>query len=34
MSKREDIIEPEMVGRARRGLVYSEILGWIDLGHA
>lgn len=34
MSKREDIIEPEMAGRARRGLVYSEILGWIDLGHA
>lgn len=35
MSKRSDIIEPyEWTGNRRSGLVYSEILGWIDIGHA
>lgn len=34
MSKRSDIIKPENANIAKYGLVYSEILGWIDLGHA
>ncbi|MGL4723948.1 MAG: hypothetical protein ACRCWW_05505 [Scandinavium sp.] len=35
MSKRSDIIEPYEWGpTTKTGLVYSEILGWIDLGHA
>ncbi|QHM76852.1 hypothetical protein C7M52_02838 [Mixta theicola] len=34
MSKRKDIIDASEVFYARTGLVYSEILGWIDLGHA
>ena len=35
MSKRDDIIEPnEWVKERKTGLVYSEILGWIDIGHA
>lgn len=35
MSKRSDIIEPyEWTSNRRTGLVYSEILGWIDIGHA
>lgn len=35
MSKRSDIIEPyEWTNDRRTGLVYSEILGWIDIGHA
>lgn len=34
MSKRGDLIELSAVSVAKYGLVYSEILGWIDLGHA
>ncbi|MDM2829079.1 hypothetical protein OGX87_04075 [Citrobacter sp. Cpo085] len=35
MSKRNDIIEPsEWTLDRKTGLVYSEILGWIDIGHA
>lgn len=34
MSKRSDIINPAQAPRVAYGLVYSEILGWIDLGHA
>lgn len=34
MSKRGDLIELSDVLTATYGLVYSEILGWIDLGHA
>lgn len=35
MSKRNDIIEPSEWALDRKtGLVYSEILGWIDIGHA
>lgn len=35
MSKRNDIIEPsEWTSDRKTGLVYSEILGWIDIGHA
>lgn len=34
MSKRKHIIDPWVPGKKEYGLVYSEILGWIDLGHA
>ncbi|CAI2435286.1 hypothetical protein [Serratia plymuthica] len=37
MSKREDILDISRFGSEkviRHGLVYSEILGWIDMGHA
>lgn len=34
MSTRNDIIDPAYVQTAQYGLVYSEILGWIDVGHA
>lgn len=35
MSKRNDIIEPsEWTLDRKTGLVYSETLGWIDIGHA
>ncbi len=34
MSKREDIIDPWARREKEYGLVYSEVLGWIDLGHA
>ncbi|MEE4482134.1 hypothetical protein V2T44_04020 [Serratia ficaria] len=34
MSKRGDLIELSEASTAMYGLVYSEILGWIDLGHA
>ena len=35
MSKRSDIIEPyEWTNDRRTGLVYSEVLGWINIGHA
>lgn len=34
MSERNDIIEPsEWTLDRKTGLVYSEILGWIDIGH-
>ncbi|MCT4701046.1 hypothetical protein MUA02_03390 [Enterobacteriaceae bacterium H20N1] len=34
MSKRSDIIDGSAAARAPYGLVYTEVLGWIDLGHA
>lgn len=37
MSKREDILDTSRFGSEngiRKGLIYSEILGWIDMGHA
>ena len=34
MSKREEIIDPLAPREKEYGLVYSEVLGWIDLGHA
>lgn len=34
MSKRNEIIDGSKAASARGGLVYTEVLGWIDLGHA
>ncbi|QKJ85271.1 hypothetical protein PMPD1_0290 [Paramixta manurensis] len=34
MSKRIDIIDPTIYTPNSRGLIYTEVLGWIDLGHA
>lgn len=34
MSERKDIIDGKEAPYARKGLVYTEVLGWIDLGHA
>lgn len=34
MSQRRDIIDGKDAAFARGGLVYTEVLGWIDLGHA
>lgn len=34
MSKRNDIKEGLFAENEREGLVYTEVLGWIDLGHA
>jgi hypothetical protein len=34
MSKRSEIIEGRAAATAINGLVYTEALGWIDLGHA
>lgn len=34
MSKRIDIIDGKEAARVPYGLVYTEVLGWIDLGHA
>jgi hypothetical protein len=34
VSERKDIIDGSEAFYAKAGLVYSEILGWIDLGHA
>ncbi|MDU4092659.1 MAG: DUF4056 domain-containing protein [Pantoea sp.] len=34
MSERKDVIDPQAPGTKKHGLVYSEVLGWIDLGHA
>lgn len=34
MSNRSDIIEGAQAPYANRGLVYTEVLGWVDLGHA
>ena len=34
MSKRSDIIDGSEGDTARSGLVYTELAGWIDLGHA
>ncbi|XKD94360.1 hypothetical protein ACISK3_06690 [Morganella morganii] len=34
MSKRTDIIDGNEASKSRYGLIYTEVLGWIDLGHA
>ena len=34
MSKRSDIIDGKDAANSLYGLVYTEVLGWIDLGHA
>ncbi|THB83388.1 hypothetical protein E1N66_15930, partial [Pantoea allii] len=34
MSKRLDIIDGQYAASRPRGLVYTEVLGWVDLGHA
>ncbi len=34
MSKRNEIIDGARSATARGGLVYTEVLGWIDPGHA
>ncbi|AVJ18330.1 hypothetical protein HF675_09125 [Serratia sp. JUb9] len=34
MSKRSDIIDGSQAPFQNRGLVYTEVLGWVDLGHA
>ncbi len=34
MSKRSDIIDGKNAARVPFGLVYTEVLGWVDLGHA
>lgn len=34
MSKRIDILDGKEAARVPYGLVYTEVLGWIDLGHA
>jgi len=34
MSKRNDIIDGRDASTARFGIVYTEVLGWVDLGHA
>ena len=34
MSKRSDILDGKYAATEKYGLVYTEVLGWIDLGHA
>ncbi|MFE8148558.1 hypothetical protein RBA69_15210 [Brenneria goodwinii] len=34
MSKRSEIIDGKDAPNQKRGLVYTEVLGWVDLGHA
>jgi hypothetical protein len=34
MSKRSNIIDDKVAARVPYGLVYTEVPGWIDLGHA
>lgn len=34
MSKRSEIIDGREASMAVYGLIYTEVLGWIDLGHA
>lgn len=34
MSKRTDILDGRQAATESYGLVYTEVLGWIDLGHA
>ncbi len=34
MSKRHEIIEPPSALGTTTGLIYTEVLGWVDLGHA
>ena len=34
MSKRSEIIDGREASTAKYGIVYTEVLGWVDLGHA
>lgn len=34
MSIQEDIIDGSLAYSSRRGLIYTEVMGWVDLGHA
>lgn len=34
MSKRSDIIDGRYTSNQKVGLIYTEVLGWVDLGHA
>lgn len=34
MSKRNDIVDGRIAARVPYGLVYTEVIGWVDLGHA
>ncbi|BES85034.1 hypothetical protein PEC302110_21310 [Pectobacterium araliae] len=34
MSKRYEILDGSKAAASKGGLVYTEVLGWIDLGHA
>ncbi|MFL6614057.1 MAG: hypothetical protein ACJ8LD_10135, partial [Pantoea agglomerans] len=34
MSKRSDIIDGNKAATEKYGLVYTEVLGWVDVGHA
>ncbi|WP_338559912.1 hypothetical protein [Erwinia sp. E_sp_B04_7] len=34
MSKRSEIIDGKDAAIRQRGLIYTEVLGWVDLGHA
>ncbi|MCA5932995.1 hypothetical protein LET06_18870 [Pectobacterium versatile] len=34
MSVRSEIIDGRQVSGVTYGLIYTEVLGWIDLGHA
>ena len=34
MSKRSDIIDGKYAATSRDGLIYTEVLGWVDLGHS
>ncbi|MBP2196908.1 hypothetical protein JOJ88_002344 [Pantoea cypripedii] len=34
MSKRSEIFEGADAAHTNYGLVYTEVLGWVDLGHA
>lgn len=34
MSKRSEIVDGPAATLGKRGLIYTEVLGWVDLGHA
>jgi hypothetical protein len=34
MSVREEIQDGREAGNLRGGIIYTEVLGWIDMGHA
>jgi hypothetical protein len=34
MSLREEIQDGREAGNLRSGIIYTEVLGWIDMGHA
>jgi hypothetical protein len=34
MSKRSEIVDGPAATLSKRGLIYTEVLGWVDLGHA